>query len=99
MKIALIALLCGLFFADVTNAGPPMLAPSGRGGSYERPPCPQGWTDFKNPIIGMEAYVPGDYWVRLRGGVMLTVEKQTSPATMAFMMPFRPRGGPGRRHR
>jgi hypothetical protein len=44
------------------------------GGKVGRPPCPQGWTDLKNPTIGMQAYVPGDYWVRLRGGLMLTVD-------------------------
>ncbi|MCE5336141.1 MAG: Ig-like domain-containing protein [Desulfobacteraceae bacterium] len=60
-----------------------------------RPKCVQGWTDFKNPLIGMQACVPGDYWVRLRGGVMLTVEKQGNSGTMAFMMPFRPKAGAG----
>jgi hypothetical protein len=44
------------------------------GGKVGRPPCPQGWTDLKNPTIGMQAYVPSDYWVRLRGGLMLTVD-------------------------
>ena len=62
-------------------------------GKAGRPQCPQGWADFKNPIIGIQAHVPGDYWVRLRGGLMLTVEKQDSPATMAFMVPMRPRAG------
>ncbi|MFH0783754.1 MAG: hypothetical protein V2B20_17610 [Pseudomonadota bacterium] len=41
-----------------------------------RPQCPQGWTDFKNPLIGMQACVPGDYWVRLRGGMTLTSASQ-----------------------
>jgi len=63
------------------------------GSKVGRPPCPQGWTDLKNPTIGMQAYVPSDYWVRLRGGLMLTVEKQDSPATVAFMVPMRPRAG------
>ncbi|MHC1726676.1 MAG: hypothetical protein AB9866_11795 [Syntrophobacteraceae bacterium] len=62
-------------------------------GTPGRPPCPQGWTDFEHPLIGMQACVPSDYWVRLRGGMMLTVEKQGSPGTMAFMMPFRPKPG------
>jgi hypothetical protein len=56
-----------------------------------RPNCPAGWTDFSNPLIGMKAHVPTNYWVRLRGGTLLTVEKVDSPATMAFMLPFRPR--------
>lgn len=63
--------------------------------SNERPQCPKGWTDFNHPLIGMQAFVPGDYWVRLRGGMMLTVEKQGNPGTMAFMMPFRPKSGFG----
>jgi hypothetical protein len=58
-----------------------------------RPPCPSGWVEFKNPLIGIQAHVPANYWVRLRGGMMLTVEKQENPATMAFMLPFRPRAG------
>ena len=66
---------------------------SNGGAGDGRPQCPQGWTDFKHPLIGMQACVPGDYWVRLRGGTMLTVEKQGYPGTLAFMMPFRPRSG------
>lgn len=58
-----------------------------------RPPCPAGWADFANPLVGIQAHVPTNYWVRLRGGVMLTVEKQESPTTMAFIVPLRPRAG------
>ena len=58
-----------------------------------RPPCPAGWADFRNPLIGLQAYVPTNYWVRLRGGMMLTVEKQDSPGTFAFVLPLRPRPG------
>jgi len=94
MRTALIALLCVVFCIGVANAAPPAAVRSEPPNSAgNRPPCPPGWTDFKNPIIGTQAYVPGDYWVRLRGGVMLTVERQNSPATMAFMVPFRPRPG------
>ena len=73
--------------------------PSGRARSEigvsgnDRPPCPAGWTDFNNPVIGLQAHVPSNYWVRLRGGVLLTVEQQGNPSTMAFMLPFRPRAG------
>ena len=58
-----------------------------------RPACPKGWTDFQNPVIGMQAHVPANYWVRLRGGLMLTVEKQDDPATAAFLVPMKPRAG------
>jgi|GEM_PF-4300023 len=76
--------------ANSVNLQQQVQVPGAGGG---RPQCPQGWTEFQNPLIGMQAQVPGDYWVRLRGGMMLTVEKQASPGTMAFMMPFRPRPG------
>lgn len=78
-----------------TDQSPDDLRPQGAGdGAADgRPQCPQGWTDFKHPLIGMQACVPGDYWVRLRGGMMLTVEKQGEPGTLAFMLPFRPRSG------
>lgn len=76
-----------------TPQGTPPPAPAPRTGSGDRPACPKGWAEFQHPLIGMQAYVPPDYWVRLRGGVMLTVEKQESPGTMAFLMPFRPKPG------
>jgi hypothetical protein len=78
-----------------TDQRPVDLRPRGtNGGAGDgRPQCPQGWTDFKHPLIGMQACVPGDYWVRLRGDMMLTVEKQGNPGTMAFMIPFRPKSG------
>jgi len=41
----------------------------------------------------MQAHVPSNFWVRLRGGMMLTVEKQDQPATLAFLLPFKPRAG------
>ncbi|MFH0729873.1 MAG: hypothetical protein V2B19_26470 [Pseudomonadota bacterium] len=80
-----------------TDPHPADPQPSGYSGGTgdERPQCPKGWTDFNHPLIGMQAFVPGDYWVRLRGGMMLTVEKQGDPGTMAFMMPFRPKSGFG----
>lgn len=56
-----------------------------------RPPCPAGWTDVRIPTLGLLAHVPAEYWVRLRGGWLLTVEKQGDPATLAFLLPFRPR--------
>ena len=59
----------------------------------QRPSCPSDWTDFKNPVLGLQAHVPKDYWVRLRGGVLLTVEKASGPATLSFLLPFRPRAG------
>lgn len=58
-----------------------------------RPACPAGWTAFQNPLIGMQAHVPTNYWVRLRGGTMLTVEKQEHPDTLAFLLPFKPKAG------
>jgi hypothetical protein len=54
---------------------------------------PAGWSRFANPLVGIQAAVPKDYWVRLRGGTMLTVEKADSPATMSFVVPFKPRPG------
>ncbi len=59
----------------------------------KRPACPAGWTSFDNPILGLQAHVPSNYWVRLRGGVMLTVERQGGADTMAFILPLRPRPG------
>ncbi len=78
-------------------SAPPALQPQASSGtdSSGRPSCPQGWADFKHPLIGMQACVPKDYWVRLRGGMMLTVEKKDSPGTMAFLIPFRPKPGIG----
>jgi hypothetical protein len=67
------------------SLGPPV------GAAGKRPACPEGWTDFSHPLIGMQAHLPSNYWVRMRGGMMLTVEKQDSPATLAFLLPFRPR--------
>jgi hypothetical protein len=61
--------------------------------SAARSPCPAGWTEFSHPMIGIQAFVPSNYWVRLRGGMMLTVEFQADPATQAFLLPFRPRPG------
>lgn len=58
-----------------------------------RPPCPAGWTDFENPLVGVQAHVPSNYWVRLHGGVLLAVEQVNEPTTMAFVLPFRPRAG------
>ncbi len=59
----------------------------------ERPSCPAGWTDFTNPIIGLEAHVPTNFWVRLRGGTILTVERVDRPTEMVFLLPLRPRAG------
>lgn len=71
------------------GAGPsPRTTASDPGG---RPACPPGWTDFQNPLLGLQAHVPTNYWVRLRGGVMLTVERQDRPLVLAFLLPFRPR--------
>lgn len=64
-----------------------------RGGANGRPACPPGWLDFKNPVLGLQAHVPTNYWVRLRAGTMLTVENQANPAALAFLVPFRPRPG------
>ena len=63
------------------------------GAAPAKPACPPGWIDFRNPILGLQAHVPTNYWVRLRGGGMFTVENQSSPATMSFMVPLRPRAG------
>jgi hypothetical protein len=86
-------MVCSILCMGVLSGEPPSLGRSkpamAQAAASERPPCPPGWADVKNPTIGMKAYVPPDYWVRLRGGVMLTVERQNNPATMAFMMPFR----------
>jgi hypothetical protein len=80
----------GAFAATSSSTNPPpAVAQSGA----TRPACPPGWTDFQHPLIGMQAYVPGNYWVRLRGGLMLTVEKQGQPAVLAFLLPFKPRAG------
>lgn len=56
-----------------------------------RPACPPGWTDFKSPELGLQAHVPTNYWVRLHGGLMLTVELQSRPSVAAFLVPLRPR--------
>ncbi len=77
--------------AAQTPAAPGSSVTPGKGPT--RPPCPAGWTDFTNSLVGIQAHVPTNYWVRLRGGVMLTVEKQESPTTMAFIVPMRPRAG------
>ena len=84
------AIAVALVSLPVSDASP--AGASGDGPSV-RPACPAGWLDFKNPILGFQAHVPTDYWVRLRGGTMLTVEKQSEPTTMAFMMPLRPKAG------
>lgn len=57
----------------------------------KRPACPAGWNEFDSPALGMKGYVPPGYWVRMRGGAMLTVEKIDGSATAAFMVPFRPK--------
>ncbi len=88
MNNAAMGLLGGILMV-----GTVLMAPAAQGEPSVRPSCPRGWTDFQNPVIGMQAYVPSGYWVRLRGGMMLTVEKNDSPATLAFMMPFRPKAG------
>ncbi len=68
-------------------------APPPGSSGQSRPPCPSGWSEFNHPMVGMQAHVPPNYWVRLHGGVMLTVEEQFNPATAAFMITFRPRAG------
>jgi hypothetical protein len=91
----------GMGEGAVSAGGPPAEARPGsaiaqatasvRTDARSRPPCPEGWTAFKHPLVGMEAYVPTNYWVRLRGGGMLTVEKQDNAATLACLVAFRPR--------
>jgi hypothetical protein len=78
-----IGILIVAFVAEISQAQ--------RAPTAQRPALPYGWADFQNPLIGIQAQVPKDYWVRLRSGVMLTVEKAESPATMAFVVPFRPK--------
>ena len=97
MKTIINAILCATL---ISSARPAQAAAAKSESSKEpttapaaRPSCPAGWANFRNPILGLQAHVPTNYWVRLRGGVMFTVEKQTSPATMAFMVPFRPKAG------
>jgi hypothetical protein len=97
--IAMLFLVCGVFGTGLVGAAPaaparnPADVAPGGGTTTTRPACPAGWTDFKHPLVGMEAHVPTNYWVRLRGGTVLMVEKQESPATMAWLLPFRPRAG------
>jgi Bacterial Ig-like domain len=76
--------------ADATAIPPSAEARRARS---DRPACPAGWADFKNPLVGVQAYVPPDYCVRLRGGLMVTVERQDNPGTRAFIVPMRPRPG------
>jgi len=93
MKRALVMVIVGGLacagWADGA-AGAGNAVPAGKSG---RPACPPGWLDFRNPVVGLLAHLPTNYWVRLRGGTMLTVEKQDNPATMAFLIPFRPKAG------
>ncbi len=98
MKVSLFLVVCTtvslsmntLWSADGIS---PLTSRNARETSEPRPTCPAGWADFQNPLVGIQAHVPTNYWIRLRGGVMLTVEKQESPATMAFIVPLRPRPG------
>jgi hypothetical protein len=53
--------------------------------------CPQGWTKFSNKLLGMKGWVPPGFFVRLRGGCMLSVEKADGPPEAAFIIPFRPK--------
>lgn len=76
------------------DPGPTRAAESNRDlDGVGRPPCPAGWTDFRNPILGLDAHVPTNFWVRLRGGTILTVERADRPAEMVFLVPLRPRAG------
>jgi len=57
MKRTLIAVLWAACWLATATAAPPA-APRDAAG---RPPCPAGWTDFKNPLIGMQAQVPPNF--------------------------------------
>lgn len=66
--------------------------------SYSAPPplpsaSPQSWDRFESRLLGMSADVPPGYWVRLHGGVMLSIEQADAPATAAFLVPLQPRPG------
>lgn len=66
--------------------------PSQAAAAAQRVALPPGWSAFEHPLIGVQAHVPKDYWVRLQGGLLFTVEHQDGSGTMAFVMPMRPRG-------
>jgi hypothetical protein len=95
--LGLAAALVMVSTATVPAAAPlaspsPALAPTDQSAG-QRPACPNGWTAFHNPAIGFTASLPSNYWVRLRGGVMLTVEKHHQPSTLAFLLPIHPKPG------
>ena len=80
----------------VNVAPPKIVVPEGKpqkpGGS-SRQPLPAGWTAFEHPFVGIQAQIPPEFWARMQGGSLFTVEHQDASGTLAFVMPVKPRGG------
>ena len=72
--------------------GPPAHSrpPSSRGAG--RPSCPEGWSSFSNELLGLHAWVPPGYHVRMRGRSILSVEREDGVPRASFLVPLRPRG-------
>lgn len=71
-----------------TQKAPANNAPPSKLPASARPKLPKDWYEFNSPLLGMQAFVPPGFWVRLKGGVMLCVEKADTPQIAAFMIPM-----------